>query len=1495
MQISLGRQPQLVGAKGSFYCPKIFSQPGIRGWYVSAADASGINGGGLVHEAKSLIGENFDRQIFEREPRLVEAVDAVVHHVLTEGSEELKVGFHALSRSARLFHSHDSVLFPGAALNTIRLDLKSPPRIGDPQSLREFFLAVLATNPRYGGDVSAIPPNDDTRYVIVTPDGTHVRSIRRLIGVARARLDRDESPQEIFGHLVGIAGLASGDSPIEQTYIGSLGQTASERYFAVPRMRYEKNGLRIEYILAEPDPAEDVTCNGSNLSFSREGLIIVKPSALEGLNSREKALMVESAVLWQDGYGTFRDAAHATRMMLECLRNDGALPEFLDLVVTKFPSLFTTYIAPLENARSNGDLRSHSKGWSAAVAKFHARRFEYGRAVPERYRLGIRGNGYSGSLIQSRGTHKLMSEVMPGAFRRKIRSAFAEVRCRVIRMILEGYRPMEILDAVDDDVERVRDRISDLRFDIKEKYERALGATGFGGVQSLSVLKTIVNRAELEEILHFDSSVQRLFDRPSIARRMQRIANSPLTRMRKQFHALWGEARAFIEDEAMFSRLRYEFMSERLGWVPLVEVPAELRPLVAVAREGALEHHAGMLPIFAEGGKSLQNSPLRNLVARGSFEFRNRYTPMALKDDLAEHLGVRMGGSAYTPLGKIDVAAAYEHFIESRLQWRPMNDIEYQSHAMTRLMRRATLETFGGELPVNHPTRGKRLEMSRLRDLVIRGELLIDRNYTAFTFYDDVDSLLRVAYRDGKPYERESVPIGLNSAYRLFMEHVRRWKPTFKVPAQNRALLVMLRESALPAFGGIIPPVHPLRDERFSLRAANIFLREGVLPDSGHFRGELFRRTVESVLRLRRSGENYSERASLPEGYRSAYEAAVGGIHGWKPVEEVSAGYAPLVAMLRARYVWNDVPLQPPRLAAFIRDGAVRFNGHYRPIDFIRDAKGVLGLEMTGGAFSELDGVPHNVRSAIIGSITQSLGWCDMDALPEGRRALVEMVRLQVIDLFSGAMPEDHQLASPTFLSFIVEGDLNFTTYTPARFHDDLAALMRLRRDGDDLSTSDDDLGPEFDQAYQDFMADKLQWFPLHRVPRERRALVQMLRGITRIRFKGKLPHRCPKNMYRILAEGNVEFGSNYTTRDFRSDLIATFYPERSGGAIGTCGEMPEEFERAYEGFIAHKLQWRATGEMPEHRRWLVEMAREHALRVFGGNVRKRDTRTGLDISKSPVNDLISRGWITPGTQYGPLQLRRDLASLLFAYRYDGEGYIGDGEPPVGFDDALNAHIDADAEWSDPEDVPAHKRRVLTLFRDGLKRLCAGALPLDHPITGKNLSESPMRAFLISAVTSFNTNCTPSALHWDLQSILRMRQTEGGLEHRRRWNSQAFDDAYEEFIAPELKWRSTDEVPRENRELLALVRGRMVALFGGKFIKSNPVDGRNITRGPLARFVVTGEIRFNHRYSMDDFVADVRRYLLDIQLGGGMKPGYRKRRARQRELELLERYRSQNG
>ncbi len=250
-------------------------------------------------------------------------------------------------------------------------------------------------------------------------------------------------------------------------------------------------------------------------------------------------------------------------------------------------------------------------------------------------------------------------------------------------------------------------------------------------------------------------------------------------------------------------------------------------------------------------------------------------------------------------------------------------------------------------------------------------------------------------------------------------------------------------------------------------------------------------------------------------------------------------------------------------------------------------------------------------------------------------------------------------------------------------FHDDLVELLHLAREGASITAHA--LPPEFERIFSEYIAAYMEWQPLSAVPARNRPLLTKLRYKVMQLFGGRLPHylplprRCVSDKLELfLREGTISFkAAEYTPRCFREDLRAIFSLKRRGTTFMSGAPSPRNLDHAYSATIAESLDWTSTNAIPIANADLVELAREHVLARFDGDLPYRHPLDATKRAHALSREFLRSGVLSEPTPRVARRLVDNLEKYVFGIECRPEGTCVPAPPPQLFTETATRFLQA--------------------------------------------------------------------------------------------------------------------------------------------------------------------------------------------------------------------------
>jgi hypothetical protein len=854
---------------------------------------------------------------------------------------------------------------------------------------------------------------------------------------------------------------------------------------------------------------------------------------------------------------------------------------------------------------------------------------------------------------------------------------------------------------------------------------------------------------------------------------------------------------------------------------------------------------------------------------------------------------VDLGDTIITPRGPIRVRDAYASFVDAALELPPVSGMPEHVRPLVEMVRESTATVLGGFLPQKHPITGRRLARSGVAKFRIDGSVVLSSSFTSRHFYDQLMSIVGLL-RVGKKItlQRSSSP-HFYSAYRCFAEKQFGWTACGQVPERNRELLEMLRKQVIVLFGGALPLDHPVTKARLKGTTLDRFLRTGVLSLYNNYNGKKFYDDLMSIMRLRREGDAFIDGGELPDNFTHAFAETMAEAQGWKPLKEVEPAIAPLLSMVRRQILhlfWGKTfvnhPLTgrtvyPATFALFVKDGVMEFGGVYTAELFRRDLENLLTLERRGMTYTACAALPNDFINAYTDCLAHLNGWCDINDIPIRRRGFVTMVRRHVVAQFDGKLPSQHPITGKDWhvvsvAELCATGDINLSHVPEKVLRAKIIMVMGLVKGPKGHQRSRQHWQP-YKAEYNNFLRDKYGWQPLDSIPPHSRELVRMLRHAVETYFHLRLPKKHPvtgddmtsAEIRRLIETGRATFNGGNTPKAFYENMLSILRLRRERGAFVMDDGIPYGFDDAHEEFVHGKFQWVPVGSLDPRKRALVRMVRAHIMAVFKGKLPAILPVYDVELEGSSIDAFVETGNIE-ATAYSFETLRRHLREIL-SLEEGADGFVATREIPPEFDEYFNSYVEGMNEWVPIGELASHMQPLVSFVRQRVTDVFGGALPMYHPVTNKRTDETPVRGLMQGGIIVFHGVYQPFRFHEDLSATVNVRREDDGMVVKDTSFQRELDAIYAPFIAHEMKWRPMEEIPEQNRPLVMAARKELIKLFGGKFPKNHPLDGRTMLLSFLERFIVNGELEFNPRYTIDHLISDLSTYVFGVQRSGTRK------------------------
>ncbi|MFH1830683.1 MAG: hypothetical protein ABH871_07910 [Pseudomonadota bacterium] len=255
-------------------------------------------------------------------------------------------------------------------------------------------------------------------------------------------------------------------------------------------------------------------------------------------------------------------------------------------------------------------------------------------------------------------------------------------------------------------------------------------------------------------------------------------------------------------------------------WVPLEQVPKDVRELVRVARNHTNlirdSRSKGGLPAngykTARGWESgrLQKSPLRDFLVDGTIRDSQRNPPHKFWPDLRYKLfrvGIDENGKRIRVDEPVWLINLIRPVIEKEQGWKPIDKVPEHVRGLVGLARERAIELYGGRVPRQRIKTVDGWERNQLQFDYIHN-FLVDGTLgdSPHRFWPDMRQILfEIDMNEYGDWVRVKEPDDLMDLIKPIIEKEEGWLPIVQVPKEVSELVRLVRDRAISLFGGRLP------------------------------------------------------------------------------------------------------------------------------------------------------------------------------------------------------------------------------------------------------------------------------------------------------------------------------------------------------------------------------------------------------------------------------------------------------------------------------------------------------------------------------------------------------------------------------------------------------------------------------------------------------------------------------------------------------------------
>jgi hypothetical protein len=465
-----------------------------------------------------------------------------------------------------------------------------------------------------------------------------------------------------------------------------------------------------------------------------------------------------------------------------------------------------------------------------------------------------------------------------------------------------------------------------------------------------------------------------------------------------------------------------------------------------------------------------------------------------------------------------------------------------------------------------------------------------------------------------------------------------------------------------------------------------------------------------------------------------------------------------------------------------------------------------------------------------------------MMEIDPARRALVRLAREAAMDIHGGIH------IKKAINDFIISGRISFPNkYSPKSFYEDLQFIHDSEK---------------YEEAYERYIAHKLNWIPIDQLPMATRGLIQLVRRWLIRTYGGRLPSVHPETkkelrrspLQKLIKYGHIDFqrSRSYTVEKLFADLEGLMIFHNSNGRIVRKGKISSDFYEAFADYATSLMKWKDITDIPERRRALVSMLRTKKWKLFRGKLPKKLPHYDTYIGNSPLHGILRSG---DANLFSDDSLRKTLIQFMRLQR-NGMEIVPGSRVPLKFGDAYATFVADVLKWEYPERLSPRTPRLTEILREHAIEQFGGRLPPLHPITKANLATSPIHEILRRGRVTLNKRYLPEKLRSDLVDLLRLDCTGDTPV----WGNELppnFDQTLRELIEYSEGWVIMNDVPEENRELVSAMRDHAFELFGGRLPYDHPLrPSVKLQATTVEMFIKRGSIS-HHQFAPSRFIRKV--------------------------------------
>ncbi len=295
----------------------------------------------------------------------------------------------------------------------------------------------------------------------------------------------------------------------------------------------------------------------------------------------------------------------------------------------------------------------------------------------------------------------------------------------------------------------------------------------------------------------------------------------------------------------------------------------------------------------------------------------------------------------------------------------------------------------------------------------------------------------------------------------------------------------------------------------------------------------------------------------------------------------------------------------------------------------------------------------------------------------------------------------------------------------------------------------------------------------------------------------------------------------------------------------------------AVKGTHLEELRWVPLELIPADMRELVRVARTHAILLCNGRLPAHGFKTVCgwksgNLQKSPLRDFLADGTIRDSQRNPPHKFWPDLRHKLFMVGIGENGERIRVDEPVWLMDLIQPIIEKQEGWLPIEQVPEHVRELVRVARQRAIELYGGRVPQQRVKTidgwcSRNLQFNSIRHFLVNGTIGN----TPHKFWPDLRKIIFGIDINEYGERMQAEEPVWLMDLIQPTIEKEEGWLPIDQVPKEVRHVVRVVRDRAISLFDGRLpllgVEADDWKSGCLNRSPFKRLLQDGTIKYSNR------------------------------------------------